>query len=89
MLDYLALMLTKIYNVTVVIPRWLLVIITGSIGSLLVNVLHSSKGLFKSSKRTPDPNATSTSTDGTPKDESTAVQSPSKSGPNKRKAGKK
>ena len=56
-LEYLALILTKTYNVTVLIPRWLLLVVTGSIASVLVNVLHSSKSIFGSakSKATPKP----------------------------------
>lgn len=43
LMDWLAIALTKFYNVTVVVPRWLLIVITGSIGSVLVNLLHSGK----------------------------------------------
>lgn len=43
MLDYLATALTKIYNVFVIVPRWLLVVLTGAIASTAINLLHSSK----------------------------------------------
>ncbi|PAV21035.1 hypothetical protein PNOK_0366200 [Pyrrhoderma noxium] len=47
-LDYLAIALTKIYDRVVVIPRWLLLLVTGSLASIIVNFLHSSS-FFKSS----------------------------------------
>jgi hypothetical protein len=40
MLDYLALVLTKVYNVVVIIPRWLLYLSSGGIASLLIGFLH-------------------------------------------------
>ena len=90
MLDYLAIVLTKVYNVTVVIPRWVLILITGSIGSLLVNLMHSSRGLFSSSKPKSEPDeAPTTSNAEAPIGESSSVVSPAKSGPSRRKAGKK
>ena len=39
-LDFFAVWLTKIYNVTLLIPRWLLVFGSGTIASLLVGFLH-------------------------------------------------
>ncbi|KAH0587995.1 hypothetical protein J132_10436 [Termitomyces sp. J132] len=39
-LDYLALIMTKIYNVVILFPRWLLFIISGSIASVVINFLH-------------------------------------------------
>ncbi|KLO08517.1 hypothetical protein SCHPADRAFT_908550 [Schizopora paradoxa] len=39
-LDWLAVVLTKTYNVMVVIPRWLLLLISGGLASGLVNLLH-------------------------------------------------
>ncbi|TFK55412.1 hypothetical protein OE88DRAFT_1672021 [Heliocybe sulcata] len=39
-LDYLAVVLTKIYDVMVRIPRWLLVIVTGASGSVVLNLFH-------------------------------------------------
>ncbi|KAG6850191.1 hypothetical protein H0H93_016619 [Arthromyces matolae] len=38
--DYLAFALTKIYNVMVLVPRWLMFILSGSIASVLINLLH-------------------------------------------------
>ncbi|KAF8076755.1 hypothetical protein FPV67DRAFT_1472562 [Lyophyllum atratum] len=39
-MHYLALALMKIYNTAVLIPRWLLFIISGSIASVVLNFLH-------------------------------------------------
>lgn len=41
-LDFFAVWLTKIYNVTILIPRWLLVFGSGTIGSLVIGFLHKS-----------------------------------------------
>lgn len=50
-MDLFATCLTNIYNFAVVIPRWLLLIITGGIGSVLLNLLH------RPSKKRAAPNA--------------------------------
>ncbi|EGO02129.1 hypothetical protein SERLA73DRAFT_177903 [Serpula lacrymans var. lacrymans S7.3] len=39
-LDYLAIVFTKVYNVVVIVPKWLLYIVTGGLASLIVNWLH-------------------------------------------------
>ncbi|KAJ3576242.1 hypothetical protein NP233_g574 [Leucocoprinus birnbaumii] len=39
-MDVFATYLTKIYNVAVLFPRWLLLVISGGVGSLLLNLLH-------------------------------------------------
>ncbi|KAG6868133.1 hypothetical protein C0993_007337 [Termitomyces sp. T159_Od127] len=39
-LDYLALIMTKVYNVVILFPRWLLFVISGSIASVIINILH-------------------------------------------------
>jgi len=39
-MDFLAVWFTKIYNVAVRIPKWILLLVTGSIGSLLIGLLH-------------------------------------------------
>jgi hypothetical protein len=41
-LDFFAVWLTKIYNVTLLIPRWLLVFGSGTIASVLIGFLHKS-----------------------------------------------
>lgn len=50
-MDLFATCLTNIYNFAVVIPRWLLLVITGGIGSVLLNFLH------RPSKKRAAPNA--------------------------------
>lgn len=42
-MEYLAIALTKIYNVFILVPRWLLVILTGAFASTVINLLHSTK----------------------------------------------
>ena len=39
-LDYIALIMTKFYNVVILFPRWLLFVISGSIASVVINFLH-------------------------------------------------
>lgn len=39
-MDLFAAYLTKVYNFVVLIPRWLLFILTGAIGSVIINFLH-------------------------------------------------
>jgi hypothetical protein len=41
-LDFFAVWLTKFYNVTLLIPRWLLVFGSGTFASLLIGFLHKS-----------------------------------------------
>ena len=41
-LDFFAVWLTEIYNVTILIPRWILVFGSGTIASLLIGFLHKS-----------------------------------------------
>ncbi|TDL29374.1 hypothetical protein BD410DRAFT_779774 [Rickenella mellea] len=41
--EWLAVVMTRIYDVVRPIPRWLLLIITGTLGSVLVNLLHRNK----------------------------------------------
>jgi len=100
-LDSLAHVLTKIYNVAVMVPRWLLLVITGSIASVLVNLLHNSNSIFsffKSKKPALKPNPAiegakvPSSTEPVPATEAVTVASGSKStksGASKRKGAKK
>ena len=39
-MDFLAVWLTKFYNLTVAVPKWMLLLISGSVGSLIVGFLH-------------------------------------------------
>lgn len=100
-LEYLALVLTKVYNVAVMVPRWLLLVITGSIASVLVNLLHNSNSIFNFFRsKKPAPKLKSTvqgakvhsSTEPVPTAEVVTVASgskTSKSGASKRKVTKK
>ncbi|KAG6812091.1 hypothetical protein H0H92_004391 [Tricholoma furcatifolium] len=40
MMDYLAFVLTKVYNTFIMVPRWLLLLLSGSVASFLINLLH-------------------------------------------------
>ncbi|KAI0797113.1 hypothetical protein C8Q75DRAFT_743507 [Abortiporus biennis] len=40
-MHYFAVFLTKLYNVMVVIPKWLLMIISGAVASLVMRLMHS------------------------------------------------
>ncbi|KAI0032924.1 hypothetical protein K488DRAFT_70243 [Vararia minispora EC-137] len=50
-MDWLALALTKNYEFMRVMPRWLLYIITGMVGSVVINFLHRGDGSQKESKK--------------------------------------
>lgn len=39
-MDYLALVLTKLYNITVKIPKWILFLISGGIASTAIGFMH-------------------------------------------------
>ncbi|EEB95873.1 hypothetical protein MPER_05092, partial [Moniliophthora perniciosa FA553] len=40
LMHYFALTLTKIYNITVLVPRWLLYILSGSVASFIIQIMH-------------------------------------------------
>jgi hypothetical protein len=40
MMDYLAYVLTKSYNFFIIIPKWLLLIVSGGVASLAINLMH-------------------------------------------------
>ncbi|KAK7470150.1 hypothetical protein VKT23_001590 [Stygiomarasmius scandens] len=39
-LHYLGIGLTKLYNTMIIVPRWLMLIISGSVGSFLIQLMH-------------------------------------------------
>ncbi|KAF8645480.1 hypothetical protein AX16_007765 [Volvariella volvacea WC 439] len=43
-MDFLATWLTKIYNITILVPRWVLFLVSGSIGSLVIGLMHRGGG---------------------------------------------
>ncbi|THH11717.1 hypothetical protein EW145_g476 [Phellinidium pouzarii] len=73
-LEYIAIAMTKMYNVTVMIPRWLLLVITGSLGPKPERKVVVGTSTSTSSSP-PEPVATATTTKG--------------GGTSKRKGGKK
>jgi len=87
-LDWMALVFTKVYNVMVMMPRWLLLLVSGGLASGLVNILHrssSSKAIPETAKA-PETKAPQI----TPAAASTATSSRKPSGGAKqRKGGKK
>ncbi|KAJ3760846.1 hypothetical protein EV360DRAFT_93351 [Lentinula raphanica] len=75
-LHYLGLVLTKIYNVVVKVPRWILYILSGSVASFIIQLLHRPSKKDQTSK-TP---VTSSNTEKTEKTEkATTVPVPEKS----------
>ncbi|KAA1466529.1 hypothetical protein DENSPDRAFT_831386 [Dentipellis sp. KUC8613] len=50
-LVYLGIVLRKIYDVVSVLPRWVLYIATGSIGSIVVNLLHRGQSSARPAQR--------------------------------------
>lgn len=40
LLHYLGLVLTTIYNITIKVPRWILYILSGSVASFIIQLLH-------------------------------------------------
>lgn len=83
-MDFYALWMTRIYGVTVVMPRWLLFILSGTVASFVINLLH--RGDPKPARKKPEP---------TPSDKPQAAATPAavasgaKSGGAKKRTGKK
>ena len=98
-MDYFATALTKIYDVTVMVPRWLLLLISGSLASAIVNLMHNSPSLWSKSTPKPKPGTEGkakppTSENPLPSESSkpevkASGSGTSKSGASKRKGGKK
>lgn len=49
-LDYLAFILTKSYDSMLIIPRWLMVMLSGGIASVCINLLHTGFGSYGKKK---------------------------------------
>lgn len=56
-MDIFAIYLTKVYNIVVLIPRWILYILSGVIGSVILNFLHRPKKQPAITKRETGANA--------------------------------
>jgi hypothetical protein len=54
-MDYFAIAMTAIYNNVTLIPNWLLYIISGTFGSILIGLLHRSPKAPVKVKRQPNP----------------------------------
>jgi len=54
-MNYFAVAMTAIYNNVTLIPNWLLYIITGTFGSVLIGLLHRSPKALVNVKRQPNP----------------------------------
>ncbi|KAF8914277.1 hypothetical protein CPB84DRAFT_1742067 [Gymnopilus junonius] len=50
-MDFMATWMTKLYNTFVIIPRWMMIIASGGIASLLIGFLHKSSGKQEPSAR--------------------------------------
>jgi hypothetical protein len=55
-MDWQAIVMTKVYNVLRVIPRWAVYILTGVLGSILMNFFHrgDNRGTAKTNPVAPD-----------------------------------
>jgi hypothetical protein len=87
-MDWQAIIMTKYYNIIRVVPRWALYILTGLIGSFIMNLVHRGKGQAPTAKPAPvaiaaKPTVSGTSTTVAPR---TTSSTPTKG---KRKGGKK
>jgi hypothetical protein len=92
-MDWQAIIMTKYYNIIRVVPRWALYILTGLIGSFVMNLVHRGKGQTPKAKPAPvaiaaKPTVSGTSTGVAPPATSAT---PTKGTPTKgkRKGGKK
>jgi hypothetical protein len=54
-MDYFAIAMTAIYNNVTLLPNWLLYIITGAFGSVLIGLLHRSPKAPVKAKPQPNP----------------------------------
>ncbi|GLB34161.1 hypothetical protein LshimejAT787_0110450 [Lyophyllum shimeji] len=90
LMHYFALVLTKLYNTAILIPRWLLFIISGSIASVLLNFLHKPSAAAQRTPLQQQQQQRSVQENTTPapsaQAESSAAAAPSKA--SKRKKGK-
>ncbi|KAG9218767.1 hypothetical protein CCMSSC00406_0001119 [Pleurotus cornucopiae] len=87
LMEYLAVVLTRIYNVTVLIPNWMLLLLSGGVASVLLKFLHRNPAPSVTSPRQPTEEGpkvapTSNST-------SQALPNSKRSGVKQRKGGKK
>jgi hypothetical protein len=78
-MDYFALASTYYYNVISRIPKWLLLILSGSIGSILLGFFHKSSPAQPNQRRTvnPAPNVPRETQSPPPKPDATPI-TPSK-----------
>ncbi|KAG6902461.1 hypothetical protein C0995_016323 [Termitomyces sp. Mi166 len=86
-LDHLASVMTKVYNVVVLFPRWLLFVISGSIASMIIKFLHkptSTPAAPRQDRTTPTAVTSGPSTDATANSTATS----SSTNPAKRKKAK-
>lgn len=86
-MEYLAVVLTRIYNVTVLIPNWMLLLLSGGVASVLLKFLHRNPAPSVTSPKQPTEEGpkvapTSNST-------SQALPNSKRSGVKQRKGGKK
>lgn len=91
-MDYFAAALAKVYDITVMVPRWLLLVISGSVASLIVNIMHNTKSLWPSTKAIPTTPANTPQPPRSAEAASPSTNVPPQaatSGPKKRKGGKK
>lgn len=90
-MDFLAVWLTRIYNAVILVPRWLLFVLSGSVASVVINFLHKSSAPKASPQTQEKPRVSidTPSTDTPVERSSSAIASPSQAGKRKRAKAKK
>jgi len=95
-LNYLAIGLTKFYNVAVVVPRWVLLLFSGTIGSLIISFLHKSppterppSALVQPKRSSSPPEQPTPESTGQPQTTASSNSAPTKRGPAKTRKGRK
>lgn len=86
-MDWFAVGFQKFYDYTTTIPRWLFLVITGTLGSVLLNLMHS-----KPKAQAPKPQGTKSSTakaPATPTPVEATTTATASSPTKKRKSGRK
>ncbi|KAF9462069.1 hypothetical protein BDZ94DRAFT_1290529 [Collybia nuda] len=92
-MDFLAVWMTKVYNTFILIPRWLLFVLSGSAASVVINILHRSSApktprQAAANQRAPT-GPSSTQVPVSSEQVSSAVASPTQAGKRKRAKAKK
>ncbi|ESK89704.1 hypothetical protein Moror_16892 [Moniliophthora roreri MCA 2997] len=90
LMHYLALTLMKVYNITVLVPRWVLYILSGSVASFIIQIMHKPQPPKRPAPARPQQSAGEKPTPPKASDStSQTTTTPSKAGSAKQRKGKK